>query len=849
MTNSKDVPLEAPTLLNVAARAVDTKMLLHDTLQQFHLPIPVSHALFARHRAEWNTYKKEDHDVKETRKVLRAWCDSERLPLTNIDLSGAVLDDRILVDLFTAHQSTVDSIDLTNVKGATDEANTLLDLRNVQFPRLKSLKMTSMELLSRPQPRRKHGMAAVDVRDVLMLGEKDLEGAQGLDNMRESRGGPSRDSLQISSEDTAQECLQSCSTSSKDWHLEEEDEERETPVFTSRCPNVTSLCLPRFKKFPEEEESSVNALLSRVFDPLKRLEHLDLSLWTRLDDLRCIHPLHETLTSLILYDVPDLYHAINTITQMTELRVLDLSQATRETGIYPRPVSTLHQIVTSLKQLTHLDISSTNLPSQPTANDFPFKLDNKNGGVRSDIAGLQALDQPLVFLGLFNCENGPHVLEIPAKYVSGDANEDQVITALQMYKDRAGLLQSVLNESYQLYRFGNNKPLQVRHTEALHLVLDAMQRHLHDGTLQIAGSASLFYIIRKVDMNRDTKKQVVSALLSGMEVHMEEQVMVRNCCLSLCQFEIPQDILFDYSRLAVLLVTVLQHHNADNLTQRIVVFLLNSMACHVEGDQKIEVGSYGAIEMIIEQIRRKHTQNVCDDVMEVGWSFLWNITDETPVNCEKFLAANGLTLFRECFSAFRQERELVRNMMGLIGNIAEVDELRSQLMNAQCVEIFCTLLDQVEDSIEISYNSAGVLAHMVSDGPEAWNLVKIDREEVMKKIVKATDEWKLQTRRFINYRSFRPILRLLPLYNAYASQHWAVWALANLTTTDGSKYCAYVIDEGGMPLLEELVLNEQTTDPIRELASAVLENIRLWRDKKQTRESEAAEEDVEMAEI
>ncbi|VDM72472.1 unnamed protein product [Strongylus vulgaris] len=136
-----------------------------------------------------------------------------------------------------------------------------------------------------------------------------------------------------------------------------------------------------------------------------------------------------------------------------------------------------------------------------------------------------------------------------------------------------------------------------------------MQNHLEDSTLQIAGSASLFYIIRKVAMNRDTKKRVVSALLSGMETHMEEQVMVRNCCLSLCQFEIPQEILFDYSRLAILLVTVLQHHNADNLTQRIVVFLLNSMACHVEGDQKVQVGSFGAIECYYN----RHDQFLCTD--------------------------------------------------------------------------------------------------------------------------------------------------------------------------------------------------------------------------------------------
>ncbi|KAE9421107.1 hypothetical protein Angca_005735, partial [Angiostrongylus cantonensis] len=603
----------------------------------------------------------------------------------------------------------------------------------------------------------------------------------------------------------------------------------ELPVFTSRCPGITTLALPKVLnwcwRFPEDEENSPNDLLRRVFEPLNDLKTLDLSYWNRMEDLRCVQPLH--LTTLILFDVPDLYRTIDSVITMTELRFLDLSQSSRDTGLYPRPVTALHKIVTHLKHLTCLDISSTNLAAQPSPKDWPVKSDVNQGNVRSDIVGLRFLSKPLYFIGLFNCENASHFGEIPAKHISGDANEDQVIMALQMYKDRAGLLQSVLNESYQLYRFGNSNPL-VRHTEALHLVLTAMQNHLEDSTLQIAGSASLFYIIRKVSMNRDTKKRVVSALLSGMETHMEEQVMVRNCCLSLCQFEIPQEILFDYSRLAILLVTVLQHHNADNLTQRIVVFLLNSMACHVEGDQKVQVGSFGAIEMILDQIRRKLGTNVCDDVMEVGWSFLWNITDETPVNCERFLKADGLLLFHKCFDAFRNERELVRNMMGLIGNIAEVDSLRSQLMNDDYVKIFSALLDLVEDSIEISYNSAGVLAHMVSDGEDAWSNLTIKREQVMASIVKATETWRLDTRRFINYRSFRPILRLLPLWHAYASQHWAVWALANLTTTDGGKYCSYVADEGGIPLLKQLVYDVRTTEPVRRLALMVLSNIENW---------------------
>ena len=41
--------------------------------------------------------------------------------------------------------------------------------------------------------------------------------------------------------------------------------------------------------------------------------------------------------------------------------------------MYPRPVTALNEIVTNLRFLTHLDISSTNLASQPSVNDRPFK--------------------------------------------------------------------------------------------------------------------------------------------------------------------------------------------------------------------------------------------------------------------------------------------------------------------------------------------------------------------------------------------------------------------------------------------------------------------------------------------
>ncbi|CAP33571.2 Protein CBR-ZER-1 [Caenorhabditis briggsae] len=846
MSHTADVPLEAPTMIRLASAAVMTQLENDEFMETVVLPTPLSEELFGRFRDKWNYYNQhgaqhverlgppdgqervDQGNLDMIRQVFRVWSDSTRLPLQKLDLTGATIDDQIFVDLLHAHAPNITELDLTNVTGVTDLANAYLYARSTNFPTLTSIRMTSMELVTGHQPRRKNGIATTEFRSLFMLGEEALA---------EARGPIERDGIRSP-----------LSPSSMDIQEEEDmlihEQPVNPPLITARAPNVRRLFLPRTpnkRSTIDEEEQNTHVILSKILSPLQKLEVLDLSYWSKTDDMRCLMPLSNTLTCLVLYEVPDLYHAIPSICQMTELQVLDISQSNKDTGTYPNPVTTLNKIIVSLKKLTHLDISSTNLATQPSSHDNPARY---RESVRTDICGLQSLVKPLKYLGLFNCESASHVREIPAEVVSGDANEDQVITSLKMYKDRAGLLQNVLNESYQLYRFGNSNPL-TRHTEALHLVLEAMHRHLADSTLQIAGSASLFYIIRKVDMNRDTKRRVVSALLSGMEVHMEEQVMVRNCCLSLCQFEIPQDILFDYSRLAVLLVSVLQHHNADNLTQRIVVFLLNSMACHVEGDQKVQVGSYGAIEMILDQISRKHTANICDDVMEVGWSFLWNITDETPVNCELFLNANGLDLFQKCYEAFKTERELVRNMMGLIGNIAEVDALRSQLMKDDYVNIFCALLTSQEESIEISYNSAGVLAHMVSDGEEVWEKLTVCRQEVMRKIVEATSTWKLATRRFINYRSFRPILRLLPLYHAYASQHWAVWALANLTTTDGekwvlriffhskkffinifSRYCAYVRDEGGVPLLQELVSNPITTQDIRHLANTVLDNIR-----------------------
>lgn len=52
------------------------------------------------------------------------------------------------------------------------------------------------------------------------------------------------------------------------------------------------------------------------------------------------------------------------------------------------------------------------------------------------------------------------------------------------------------------------------------------------------------------------------------------------------------------------------------------------------------------LALIEDRLERK----VCDDVLEVAWSTMWNVTDETPNNCERFLVGRGMEFFLKCLN-------------------------------------------------------------------------------------------------------------------------------------------------------------------------------------------------------
>ncbi|XP_078051692.1 protein zer-1 homolog isoform X2 [Augochlora pura] len=597
--------------------------------------------------------------------------------------------------------------------------------------------------------------------------------------------------------------------------------------YVFKLPNLQSLAL--------EINTRHIPVSFPLFAEMQNLTHLDLSNSVIFNYK--FFSLVPNLISLVLYNVNismGQSEFIQDLGYLKNLRHLDISQFNPLYKLFRIP-SNLECIINKLPELTSLDISGTNLAKvhkedygvQNVEQTSLSDCDDTSNNKLCDIPGLASrVNRPLQFLGLYGTGDGAcRLRNIPAKVISGNANEDQILVAANVcMNNKVDLLSKALNDLYIVYRYENFHRLD----QGLSVILDAMEKYPHERCIQISGSAPLFYVVKmkeKDEIEPKLKERIVRIVLAGMSNYEDEETVMCNGCLTLSQFRIPQDVMSNYETLVKLLLNCAKYVRQNHWVLRIVIFLLNSLSCQVTGREKRLLGNLGCIETMLELIRCRITSNIYDDVLEGAWSTMWNMTDETPTNCERFLEKDGMNLFHECTKKYRHREELLKNMMGLLGNVAEVQHLRVHLTQQECIRLFASLLDSDSDVIEIPYNAAGVLAHIASDGVEAWTVSSPSRDEVLKLMVQAIEQWDIRTGRNINYRSFLPLLRLLEVYHTPECQHWAVWGLANLTNVYPHKYCKLLVKEEGPEKLRTLLKDSRPNSRIRELAVLVYDNL------------------------
>ncbi|XP_041050195.1 protein zer-1 homolog [Carcharodon carcharias] len=571
--------------------------------------------------------------------------------------------------------------------------------------------------------------------------------------------------------------------------------------------------------------------VDRLLRPLTSLTSLDLS-GIQINDIQFLLQWQKRLGSLVLYNMDLSEEHIWVLLQLTNLRHLDISRD-RTSSFYKFKLTrkVLTAFAQNLKNLVSLDISGHLMLDNSAISSHDEALGPASTEPqKSSIEPFRLLNRSFQFLGLFDTTLC-NLTHIPAYKITGEANEDQILNAIEAYTEyRPEIASRAINHLFDIARIEQcDQPLR-----ALQLVISALKYHKFDKSVQVTGSAALFYLTGsdyRHEQSIKLRRQVIQVVLNGMESYQEVTVQ-RNCCLTLCNFSIPEELEFQYRRVNELLLSILNQTRQDESIQRIAVHLCNALVCQVDNDHKEAVGKMGFVTTMLKLIQKKLTDKVCDQVMEFSWSALWNITDETPDNCEMFLNCNGMKLFLECLNEFQGKQELHRNMLGLLGNVAEVKHLRPHLMTTQFISVFSRLLESNADGIEVSYNACGVLSHIIFDGDEAWAIAEPRRVEVMDRMWRAISSWDENSRRNINYRSFEPILRLLPQRVAPVSQHWATWALFNLTSVYPEKYCPLLIKENGIELLKGVIESDAARPETKVMASQVISFCENFREER-----------------
>ncbi|CAK5021409.1 unnamed protein product [Meloidogyne enterolobii] len=416
---------------------------------QGFLPIRPSEMVLHKICDRWRNTE-HSQSPEEIDNALKPFYSGDMCPVSIVDLSGVQITDRILAALLINQRYSLTSLSLLSTKGITAAGIcSLLYKTKIKLQHLHSLKLNSLDILRVPRYRQRYqpsvGCVALE-KLVSNLNKSNRKMPLDLmeDNIRRLF---SNDNV-IRSESLDESQMDEYKLRAIMEHNEAQIES--PPQFMHFCPALEHLYLLQGHTYSIEDETK-SAFLVRIFSELPNLKTVDLSEWV-IHDFLPLQKLH-FLTTLVLYDVRDLETSIDTIATLTTLKSLDISQSDRTNGHYTRPVTSLHTLITSLPNLVSLDISGTNLTSASSDNDRPFI---GRGIINSDIPALCFLRRPLKFLGIFNCDSSSQYTNIPAERISGEHGEDQVLTAMEVYLERPKTMHTVLNESYQLYRFGTD---------------------------------------------------------------------------------------------------------------------------------------------------------------------------------------------------------------------------------------------------------------------------------------------------------------------------------------------------------------------------------------------------------
>lgn len=577
-------------------------------------------------------------------------------------------------------------------------------------------------------------------------------------------------------------------------------------LTVSRCTfmNTSKYCivisLPQLKSLRHLDvsytEFGYNLGLECVVSDLPHLDSLDIS-GTLVYNIQPLLALKDSLKSLSMFKtrVPD-KDLIPVIVEMQALKQLDISQDSMP-HVFSSKVKgkgTMEQLLnfqTVLPNMVSLDLSGRNDVTDEMLENF----------VRSHAK--------LKFLGL---ALSPEVCDSPffkEKHykevnrdlkIAGQSTEEQILEALLRYKQRPNYGHKLLRCLFNMTQYIEKDPKP----DLVKAILPQMKANPKHLGVQMAASACLYNLTKNrlgESIHVTLLSKMVHLILQAMENFSAQQQLQKNALLTLCSDRILQEVNFDRYKASKMVMDCLFVFDDHSIT-RMAVAICSILAAKISTVQTTWLGTKRNMVKLLQIVKQKADSKTVDITLKFTLSALWNLTDESPATCSIFLNECGLDLFIDILETFKDESTLQTKVLGLINNIAEVQSLRDTLMREDFIEHCRNLL--FNKQIEVSYFAAGIVAHLLHEGPDMWKLSEDKRSELRYALHKSISGWQNPEGEMVAYRSFSPFFPLLTCYSIGEVQLWSVWAIHHVCSKNPSKYCPMLIEEGGVEILEDI---------------------------------------------
>uniref|UniRef100_A0A8C5AXC5 Protein zyg-11 homolog n=1 Tax=Gadus morhua TaxID=8049 RepID=A0A8C5AXC5_GADMO len=484
-------------------------------------------------------------------------------------------------------------------------------------------------------------------------------------------------------------------------------------------------------------------------------------------------------------------------------------------------------VLIRLSQLRHLDLSDDRF----AADDVPWAPDEEGlilpALVSLDVSGRKAVTErvvrafvkarpSLVFLGLL--ATGGSACEVLTSRenlkVTGDANETQVCEALRRYKERECFLHEALVLLYNL-----TVDLSTPRQDLLQLVLAGMRSHPSSLQVQLVASACVFSLTTQ-DLAEAMAPRLLAAavdqLLLSMQSFPSHAQVQKNCILALCSDYILLEISFNRYLATKLVMTWLSSHD-DPTLQKMAVAIISVLVAKLSTEETTQLGTdVSIIRQLLGVVQQRASLGVVDNTLRFALSALWNLTDGSPAAGRHFVQCQGLELYVEVLESYCSEPSVQQKVLGLLNNLAEVEELQGDLMEEDLLDYVLSVLGDPRVGVEVRYFAGGFLAQL-SSRPKAWTLRQELLETIHQQLVGVPAE-----KEMVSYRCFTPFLPLLRTSQPAGVQLWAAWALHLVCSHNAPHYSPMLQQEGVVLLLEALALHPGTHADVQALARLTL---------------------------